>query len=110
MHIAEIGEKYHVTQDTLRYYERIGLIPYVNRSRGGIRDYTEEDERWVEFTTCMRNAGYGLFGAAEELSDAEVDHLIRSASLPLISRRGSSFPCSDIEGKKKRNVESIYDE
>ncbi len=60
MHIAEIGEKYHITQDTLRYYERIGLIPYVNRSRGGIRDYTEEDERWVEFVTCMRSAGLSI--------------------------------------------------
>jgi DNA-binding transcriptional MerR regulator len=60
MHIAEIGEKYHVSQDTLRYYERIGLIPCVNRSRSGIRDYTEEDERWVEFITCMRSAGLSI--------------------------------------------------
>lgn len=68
MHIAEIGEKYHVTQDTLRYYERIGLIPYVNRSRGGIRDYTEEDERWVEFITCMRNAGLSIEVLVEYVS------------------------------------------
>jgi DNA-binding transcriptional MerR regulator len=57
MTIAEVGKKYGLSTDTLRYYERIGLIPTVHRSRGGIRDYTEEDCRWVEFIKCMRGAG-----------------------------------------------------
>ena len=57
MQITEVGKKYGLTPDTLRYYERVGLIPPVNRSSGGIRDYTEEDERWVDFITCMRSAG-----------------------------------------------------
>ncbi|MDF2524091.1 MAG: transcriptional regulator, MerR family, partial [Clostridiales bacterium] len=46
-----------ISQDTLRYYERIGLIPRVNRNRSGIRDYTEEDCNWVEFIKCLRGAG-----------------------------------------------------
>lgn len=57
MTIAEVSKKYDLSQDTLRYYERIGLIPSVNRNKSGIRDYTEEDCRWVEFIKCMRNAG-----------------------------------------------------
>ncbi|WP_088185877.1 MerR family transcriptional regulator [Desulfosporosinus sp. FKA] len=57
MTITEVSEKFDLTQDTLRYYERIGLIPHVNRNKSGIRDYTEEDCRWVEFIKCMRNAG-----------------------------------------------------
>ncbi|WP_234124286.1 MerR family transcriptional regulator [Clostridium hydrogenum] len=57
MTIAEVSKKYDLTQDTLRYYERIGLIPEVNRNKSGIRDYTEEDCRWVEFIKCMRSAG-----------------------------------------------------
>jgi MerR family transcriptional regulator, aldehyde-responsive regulator len=57
MTIADAGKKYGLTTDTLRYYERIGLIPTVNRTRGGIRNYTEEDCRWVEFIKCMRSAG-----------------------------------------------------
>ena len=60
MHIAEVSEKYKISQDTLRYYERIGLIPPVNRNRGQIRDYTVEDERWVEFVTCLRSAGLSI--------------------------------------------------
>lgn len=57
MTIAEVSKKYNLTQDTLRYYERIGLIPEVNRSKSGIRNYMEEDCRWVEFIKCMRSAG-----------------------------------------------------
>lgn len=57
MTIAEVAKKYDLTPDTLRYYERIGLIPGVGRTSGGIRDYQEEDCRWIEFIKCMRGAG-----------------------------------------------------
>ena len=56
MTITDVGRKYGLSQDTLRYYERVGLIPFVNR-KSGIRNYTEEDCRWIEFAKCMRNAG-----------------------------------------------------
>lgn len=57
MKIAEVSEQYGISPDTLRFYERIGLIPPVNRNRGGIRDYSEIDIRWIEFIKCMRSAG-----------------------------------------------------
>ena len=57
MLIAEVSAKYDLSADTLRYYERIGLIPVVHRNKSGIRDYTEDDCRWVEFIKCMRAAG-----------------------------------------------------
>ena len=57
MKIAEVSERYDLSSDTLRYYERIGLIQPVNRNGGGIRDYNELDLRRVEFIKCMRGAG-----------------------------------------------------
>ncbi len=57
MTIKEVSEKYGISQDTLRYYERINVIPAVTRTSGGIRDYQEEDLRWVELAVCMRSAG-----------------------------------------------------
>ncbi|ABY95236.1 MerR family transcriptional regulator [Thermoanaerobacter brockii subsp. lactiethylicus] len=57
MTIAEVSKKFGLSPDTLRYYERIGLIPRVNRNESGIRDYTEEDCKWIEFIKCMRSAG-----------------------------------------------------
>jgi len=57
MKIAEVRERYGLSADTLRYYERVGLIPRVTRNDGGIRDYNELDLRRVEFIKCMRSAG-----------------------------------------------------
>ena len=57
MTIKEVSEKYGISQDTLRYYERVNVIPTVTRTSGGIRDYQEEDLKWVELAVCMRNAG-----------------------------------------------------
>lgn len=57
MTIKEVCEKYDITPDTLRYYERVGVIPEVNRTKSGIRDFTEEDIKWVENAICMRSAG-----------------------------------------------------
>jgi DNA-binding transcriptional MerR regulator len=57
MKIAEVSEQYGISSDTLRYYERIGLIPPVNRTESGIRDYGEIDLRRVEFIKCMRSVG-----------------------------------------------------
>ena len=57
MTIKEVSEKYDISQDTLRYYERVGMIPPVTRTAGGIRDYQEKDLGWVELAKCMRSAG-----------------------------------------------------
>ena len=57
MTIKEVCEKYDITPDTLRYYERVGVIPEIHRTKGGIRDFTDEDIAWVENAICMRSAG-----------------------------------------------------
>lgn len=56
MKIQEVSEKFGISSDTLRYYERVGLIPSVTRTMSGIRDYSELDIRRVEFVKCMRGA------------------------------------------------------
>ncbi|OYD07134.1 MerR family transcriptional regulator [Paludifilum halophilum] len=85
MMIAEVSEKLDISQDTLRYYERIGLLPRVNRNQSGIRDYSEEDCRWIEFIKCMRSAGLPidvlieyvrLFQQGDETMEARKEILI----------------------------------
>lgn len=65
MTIKEVSEKYGLSQDTLRYYEKIGVIPPVTRTSGGIRNYTEQDIGWVENAVCMRSAGLPVEVIAE---------------------------------------------
>ena len=92
MMIAEVSEKFDLPQDTLRYYERIGLIPRVNRNKSGNRDYTEENCKWVEFIKCMRGAGLpievlieyvALFQQGDATIDARKELLIEQRKLLL---------------------------
>lgn len=57
MTIKEVSEKFGITADTLRYYERVGVIPPVTRTESGIRNYQESDLAWVKNAVCLRDAG-----------------------------------------------------
>jgi DNA-binding transcriptional MerR regulator len=85
VNIKQVSEEKNISADTLRYYERIGLIPPVNRTKGGIRDYTQEDLNWVDFSICMRKAGLSieslieyirLYGEGEKTISARRDLLV----------------------------------
>ncbi|MGN1135669.1 MAG: MerR family transcriptional regulator [Oscillospiraceae bacterium] len=65
MTIKEVSEKYGISQDTLRYYEKIGAIPPVTRTAGGVRNFTDADIGWVENAVCMRGAGLPVDVIAE---------------------------------------------
>lgn len=68
MTIAEVSKQYDISADTLRYYERVGLIPSVTRNKSGFRDYSEEDCNWVSFIKCMRRAGVQVEALIEYVS------------------------------------------
>ena len=57
MKISKVSEQSGLSADTLRYYEKIGLLPPVNRTESGIRDFSDLDLRRVNFIKCMRTAG-----------------------------------------------------
>ena len=65
MTIQEVSRRYGLSADTLRYYERVGLIPPVPRTRGGARDYDGPSLGWVELIKCMRSAGVGIEALSE---------------------------------------------
>lgn len=60
MTISEVSKKYDISADTLRYYERVGLIPPVTRNASGNRDFNETDCGWIHFIKCLRNAGVSI--------------------------------------------------
>ena len=60
MIIKAVSEKTGVSADTIRYYERIGLIPPIKRNKNGVRNFDDEDVRWLEFSRQMRKAGLSI--------------------------------------------------
>lgn len=68
MKIAEVSKLYGLSADTLRYYERIGLLPNVTRNASGVRDYSEQDCARVQFVKCMRGAGVSIEALIEYMA------------------------------------------
>ena len=85
MTIKDVCERFDITQDTLRYYERVGMIPAVTRTAGGIRDYQESDLGWVQRAICMRNAGLPVEAMIEYVRLYQEGDTTISARLQLLT-------------------------
>ena len=116
MLIAEVSKKYDLSNDTLRYYERIGLIPTVKRSKSGIREYDEMDCRWIEFVKRMRGAGLRiealikyveLFQQGDETFEARKELLIEQRD-KLSERIEEMKATLDRLNMKIKNYESFF--
>ena len=55
--ISEVSEKYQISSSTLRYYERIGLLPNIPRQANGNRYFTDQLLNWLEMIICLRHSG-----------------------------------------------------
>ena len=62
MKIKDVSEKFQISPDTLRYYEKIGLIHNVSRDKNGIRNYSQENCNTIAFIKCMRAASVSIDG------------------------------------------------
>ncbi len=87
MTIGEVSKEFDITTDTLRYYERIGLIPPVPRRRNGIRDYDEAACKWVSFIKCMRSSGVQIEALIEYVTLLQAGTGIERRKQILIEQR-----------------------
>lgn len=88
MRISEVTGKTNLSADTLRYYERIGLIAPISRAESGIRDYQENDIKRIEFIKCMRQAGIPIKTLNEYIHLAEAgDSTISARKAILVQQR-----------------------
>ena len=102
MKIAEVSERYGISSDTLRFYERIGLIPQVNRNKNGIRDYNDIDVRRVEFIKCMRSAGLPIEVLIEYVGLVQQgDKTIEARKMILVEQR------NQLEAKMKEMQKTL---
>ena len=91
MTIKEVSEKFDISQDRLRYYERVGMIPPVTRTASGIRDYQESDLGWVELAICMRSAGLPVEALIEYVKLTQEGDKTIEARLQLLSEQRESL-------------------
>ncbi|HFU3984663.1 TPA: stress response transcriptional regulator NmlR [Streptococcus suis] len=60
MNIKEVSQVTGLSADTIRYFERIGLVPKIERKSSGVRDFSENDVAILEFIRCFRGAGMSI--------------------------------------------------
>ena len=84
MTITEVSRKYGLSADTLRYYERIGLIPPVPRNKNGVRNYDEESCQWIGLMRCMRKAGVQIEALIEYVALFQQGESTREARKALL--------------------------
>mgnify|MGYP006060408469 CR=1 FL=1 len=88
MTIKEVSEKFGISRETLRYYERVGIIPRVTRTSGGIRNYTEEDLKWVELAVEMKSLELPVKTMIEYVAlSIETDNALQARSIILQNHR-----------------------
>ena len=58
--VGEMAKLLGVPASTLRYYDKEGLLPFVERSSGGIRMFQESDMEWLQIIGCMKKAGMSI--------------------------------------------------
>ena len=58
--VGEMAKRLGVAPSTLRYYDQEGLLPFVERSEGGIRVFKESDYEWLQVIGCLKKTGMQL--------------------------------------------------
>lgn len=116
MTIREVCEKYSISADTLRYYEKVGVIPKVHRTPGGIRDYKDEDLEWVQNAICFRDAGMPveilreyvkLYQQGDETFGARCDLLKEVRADILETKRKYEIALEKLDYKIRRYEEAV---
>ena len=103
MTIAEVSKKYDITPDTLRYYERIGLLTNIPRNQNGIRNYDDNSCKRIEFVKCMRNAGVEIEILIEYMN------LFDEGKNTVIARRNLLEEQREKLLEKQRNINDTID-
>ena len=103
MTISEVSRKYNITADTIRYYEKEGLIPAVPRDKNGIRDFDENSCGWIEFIKCMRSAGLEIETLKRYVS------LFRQGTATLKERKILLIEQREKLLKKQENIKATLD-
>lgn len=103
MTISEVSRKYNITADTIRYYEKEGLITAVPRDKNGIRDFDENSCGWIEFIKCMRSAGLEIETLKRYVSlFRQGTATVRERKILLIEQREKLL-------KKQENIKATLD-
>ena len=95
MNIKKVNEQTGISADTIRYYERIGLLPRVRRNKSGVRDFSEQDIAALEFIRCFRSAGISVESLIEYMSLVKEGEGTEKARMKILEEQREKFFSND---------------
>lgn len=80
----QVAEMFDLTTDTIRYYERVGVIPAIKRDKNGYRVYTKRDLNWIFLAKSLRRAGVSIESLIEFATLAQLDGDVEEAQKQIL--------------------------
>ncbi|MDA9471315.1 MerR family transcriptional regulator [Enterococcus sp. 5H] len=84
MNSKQVAEMFDLTTDTIRYYERVGVIPAIKRDKNGYRVYTKRDLNWIFLAKSLRRAGVSIESLIEFATLAQLDGDVEEAQKQIL--------------------------
>lgn len=85
MNIREVAERTGLSAHTIRFYEKIGLLPVICRSESGIRKFSEDDISFLEFVSALKKTGMSLEDIAQFTQDGCILERLQTGDMPTLS-------------------------
>lgn len=89
--ISEIAELIGVAPSTIRFYDKKGMLPFLARSNGGIRRFTETDYEWLKIIECLKKTGMSLSDIKQYIHMALEGDSTLEARYELIKKQRSAI-------------------
>lgn len=87
MNIKEVSKKTNTSENTIRYYERMGLIPVIKRTHAGIRWFDEEDLKWILFVKQMMEVNLSIEGLIDYATLVVQDNATDQAKTEILTEQ-----------------------
>ncbi|MFD0897836.1 MerR family transcriptional regulator [Loigolactobacillus binensis] len=104
MNSKKVAEILDVSVDTLRYYERVGVIPPVTRDKNGYRNYQNNDLNWIFLAKSLRNAGMSVESMIEFATLAQSSGDVSAAQKEVLHEQLAQLDQKFAELEKTRNL------
>lgn len=97
---------FDLSVDTLRYYERVGVIPPIHRNKSGYRDYTTNDLNWIYLAKNLRNVGLSIESLIEfaQLAQLRETQNVEKAQKQILSDQLEELDKKLVKMQKVRNL------
>lgn len=104
MNSKKVSEILDISVDTLRYYERVGVIPPVTRDKNGYRNYQDNDLNWIFLAKSLRNAGMSVESMIEFATLAQSDGDVAAAQKDVLHEQLKQLDEKFAELERTRNL------